>query len=132
MLGIAVWFTDVGPGIAVWFHPTTLMTGSIPTCSLFQCFVYQRAASLHAACFSALYVSEQHPYITFFLPSPAWAEGIVLGLCVCVCVLPQNCCLSSIISKSKQAASHKLGNLRQIVVLYKTGKFLQASVVQIA
>ena len=20
--GTAVWFTDVGPGIAVWFHPT--------------------------------------------------------------------------------------------------------------
>ena len=34
---------------------------------------------------------------------------------VCVCVLPQNCCLNSIISKSKQAASHKLGNLRQTV-----------------
>ena len=27
------------------------------------------------------------------------------------------------ISKSKQAKSHKLGNLRQTVVLYKTGKF---------
>ena len=64
------------------------------------------------------------------LPSPAWAEGTVLGLCVCV--LPQNCCLSSIISKSKQAASHKLGNLRQTVVLYKTGKLLQASMAQIA
>ena len=24
------------------------------------------------------------------LPSPAWAEGTVLSLCVCV--LPQNCC----------------------------------------
>ena len=44
MLGIAVWFTDVEPGIAVWFPPTTLMTGSIP-------------------CFSALHTSEQHPYI---------------------------------------------------------------------
>ena len=28
------------------------------------------------------------------LPSPAWAEGTVLSLCVClsVCLLPQNCC----------------------------------------
>ena len=43
-----------------------------------------------------------------------------------VCVLPQ----SSIILKSKQA-SHKLGNLRQKVGLYKTGKFLQASVAQV-
>ena len=67
----------------------------------------------------------------WLLPSPAWAEGIVLGLCVCVCVLPQNCCLIAIISKSKEAASHKLGNLRQKVVLYKTGKFLQASMAQI-
>ena len=44
-----------------------------------------------------------------------------LCVCVCVCVLPQNCCSSSIIPKSKQAASHKLGNLKQTVVLYKTG-----------
>ena len=54
------------------------------------------------------------------------AECIVL--CVFVCVLPQNCCSNSIISKFKQATSHKLGNLRQTVVLYKTGKFLQANV----
>ena len=31
--------------------------------SLFLCFVYQ---SLHAACFCALFASEQRPYITFF------------------------------------------------------------------
>ena len=55
---------------------------------------------------------------------------VCVCVCVCACVLPQNCCLSSIISKSKQAASHKLGNLRQKVVLYKTGKFLQASMAQ--
>ena len=47
----------------------------------------------------------------------AWAEGTVL----CVCVLPQNCCLNSIITKSKQVAALKLGNLRQTVALYKTG-----------
>ena len=43
-----------------------------------------------------------------------------------VCVLPQNCCPSSIISKSKQATSHKLGNHRRTMVLYKTDKFLQS------
>ena len=53
-------------------------------------------------------------------------------VCVCVCVLTPNLCLNSIISKSKQATSHKLGKLRQKVVLYKTGKFLQVSVAQIA
>ena len=53
-------------------------------------------------------------------------------LCVCVCVLPQNCCLSLIISKSKQVAGLKPGILREKVVLYKTGKFLQASVAPIA
>ena len=51
------------------------------------------------------------------LPSPAWAEGTVL----CVCVLPQNCCLNSIITKFKQVAALKLGNLRQTVALYKIG-----------
>ena len=65
-------------------------------------------------------------YVPNLLPSPAWAEGTVLCLFVCVCVLPQNCCKIQIISNSKQATAHKLGNLRQIVVLYKTGKFLQA------
>ena len=58
-------------------------------------------------------------------------------VCVCVCVFVCVCVHVTtkllIISKSKQAASHKLGNLRQTVVLYKTGKFLvQASVAQIA
>ena len=42
-------------------------------------------------------------------------------VCVCLCVLPQNCCLNSIITKSKQVAALKLGNLRQTVALYKTG-----------
>ena len=56
---------------------------------------------------------------------------LTICLCVCVClsvclsVLPQNCRSSS---KSKQATSHELDNLRQKVVLYKTGKFLQTSV----
>ena len=60
----AVGFTDVVSEIGVWFklHNTAL----IPTCSLFQCFVNQSAASLPAACFCALLTGEQHPYITFF------------------------------------------------------------------
>ena len=41
-------------------------------------------------------------------------------------VLLQNWCLNSIIS-SKQAAALKLDNLRQTMVLYKTGKLFQAS-----
>ena len=63
------------------------------------------------------------------LPSPMWAEGTVL---CCVCVLTPNLFLKSFISKSKQATNLKPGNLRQKVVLYKTGKFLQISVAQIA
>ena len=50
---------------------------------------------------------------------------------VCVCVLTPNLCLNSFISKSKQTTTFKLGKLRQKVVLYKTGKFLQVSVAQI-
>ena len=72
----------------------------------------------------------QHP--TCWAPSPAWAEGTVLSLCVCVCVCVSVCYHKIAVNfnylKSKQATSHKLGNLRQKVVLYKTGKFLQASV----
>ena len=70
------------------------------------------------------------------LPSPAWAEGIVVCSCVCVCVcvsvLPQKCCLNSIISKSKQVAAIKLGNPVQKVDLYKMSRFLQANAAQIA
>ena len=50
----------------------------------------------------------------------------------CVCLLTPNFCLNSFILKSKEAASLKLGNLRQKVVLYKAGKFFQTSVAQIA
>ena len=52
---------------------------------------------------------------------------VCVCVCVFVCVLPQNCCKIQIISNSKQATAHKLGNLRQTVVLYKTGKFLLAN-----
>ena len=39
-------------------------------------------------------------------------------MCIVSMVLPQNCCLNSIITKSKQVAALKLGNLRQTVALY--------------
>ena len=51
---------------------------------------------------------------------------------MCVCVLPQNWCLNSIISKSKEATALRLGNHIQNMVLYKTGKFLLAKAAQIA
>ena len=76
----------------------------------------------------AVFLNYQIQCLLFFI-TLARVGGGNSTLCV---VLPQNCCLSSIILKSKQGASHKLGNLRQTVVLYKTGKFLQASVAQIA
>ena len=34
----------------------------------------------------------------FLLPSPAWAEGTVLSLCVCVCV---SVCLSRLLNQGK-------------------------------
>ena len=48
---------------------------------------------------------------------------------VCVCLLTVKSWLNSIISKSKQATGLKFGSLRENVVLYKTGKFLRASVI---
>ena len=57
-----------------------------------------------------------------------WVEGTVL--CVSVCVLPQDCCKIRL-SQNLNNASYKRGNLRQKVVLYKIGKFLQVSVVQV-
>ena len=69
-------------------------------------------------------------YFHFKLPSPAWAEGTVLCVCVCVCVclLPQNCCKFQLSQNLNKLQVINFGNLRQKVVLYKTGKFLQASV----
>ena len=51
-------------------------------------------------------------------------EGTVLCVCVCLCATTK----LLIISKSKQATSLELDNLRQKVVLYMTGKFLQAHI----
>ena len=53
-------------------------------------------------------------------------------MCVCVCVLPQNCCLNSIISKSKEATVLEHGNHIQSVILYKTEKLFLAKATQIA
>ena len=50
-----------------------------------------------------------------------------LFVCLCVCLRSR-----SFISKSKQAATLRLGNLRQKVVLYEMGKFLQVSIAQTA
>ena len=41
-------------------------------------------------------------------------------------------CMYLLTAKSKQATSHKLGNLRQEVVFCKADKFFQAIVAQIA
>ena len=49
-----------------------------------------------------------------------------------LCVCYHKMAVNSIISKSKQASAHKLCNLRQTVVLYKTGKFLQANTAYMA
>ena len=47
----------------------------------------------------------------------------LVGLCVClsVCLLPQNCCLSSIISKSEHATALNLCKELAILLFYKTG-----------
>ena len=51
----------------------------------------------------------------------------LVGLCVCVCVclsvclLPQNCCLNSIISKFEHATALNLCKELAILLFYKTG-----------
>ena len=96
--------------------------------------------SLHAPTFSAFYTSEQHPYITLVifynldihvysvcmhwphLVNPRCVGGglqYFVGLCVCL--LPQNCCLSSIISKSEHATALNLCKELAILLFYKTG-----------
>ena len=45
----------------------------------------------------------------YYLPSPVWAEGMVLSLCVCVCVrVTPNLRSRLFFSKFKQAASLRL------------------------
>ena len=53
-------------------------------------------------------------------------------MCVCVCLLPQNCCLSSIISKSEHATALNLFKKLAILFFYKTGLFLKAQATQTA
>ena len=42
-------------------------------------------------------------------------------VCVYVCLLPRNCCLSSIISKSEHATALNLCKELAILLFYKTG-----------
>ena len=58
----------------------------------------------------------------------------LVGLCVClsVCLLPQNCCLSSIISKSEHATALNLCKELAILLFYKADKFLKAQATQTA
>ena len=51
---------------------------------------------------------------------------------LCVCLLPQNCCLSSIISKSEHAAALNLCKELAILLFYKADKFLKAQATQTA
>ena len=68
--------------------------------------------------------SQDHSRVLITL---ARVGGGYSSLCLCVCVLPQNWCLNSIISKSKEATVLKHEN----VVLYKTEKFFLAKATQI-
>ena len=56
----------------------------------------------------------------------------LVGLCVCVsvCLLPQNCRLSSIISKSEHATALNLCKELVILLFYKADKFLKVELAQ--
>ena len=58
------------------------------------------------------------------LPSPAWVDGIVLCWFVCVCACYHKIAVQAQLSQNLNKLH--LTNL-QTVVLYKTGKFLQAN-----
>ena len=49
---------------------------------------------------------------------------------LCVCLLPQNCCLSSIISKSEHATALNLCKELAILLFYKADKFLKVELAQ--
>ena len=68
----------------------------------------------------------------FYYPHPR-GQNVQYLVCVCVCarVCVSVCPYLWSVCVTKQATSHKLGNLRQLI-LYKTGKFLQASMAQVA
>ena len=86
----------------------------VPKCPLIEVPLYYHFVD---------FVSIRYLGFSYSLPSPVGGGYSSLFVCVCVCVsvLPQNCCLNSIITKSKQVAALKLGNLRQTVALYKIG-----------
>ena len=82
-------------------------------------------------------VKELHGLLGIITLIRMGGEGTVLSLCVCVCVsVFLSVCLSLCYHKIavkfiyKQATSHKLRNLKQMV-LFKAGKFLQASMAQV-
>ena len=52
------------------------------------------------------------------------------GLHLSVCLLPQNCCLSSIISKSEHATALNLCKELAILLFYKADKFLKVELAQ--
>ena len=95
-------------------------------CSVCTCMYVYMYVCIHAcmhACiyYVCIYVCVCIYVLPYLLPSPVGGGYSSLSVCVCVSVLPQNCCLNSIITKSKQVAVLKLGNLRQTVALYKIG-----------
>ena len=62
--------------------------------------------------------------VHFFIINPRRMGGglqYLVGLCVCmsVCLLPQNCCLSSIISKSEHATALNLCKELAILLFYR-------------
>ena len=65
-------------------------------------------------------------------PRPRGRRVTVLSwfVCLSVCLLPQNCCLSSIISKSEHATALNLCKELAILLFYKADKFLKVELAQ--
>ena len=79
----------VGPGIVVWFHHTGFRDDILhPAC---LCPVNHEAASLHEACFCALFASEQHPYMKLVsvlcLPVSSIPTSLSFFKSFCPCVI---------------------------------------------
>ena len=67
--------------------------------------------------------------VHFINPRLCGRRVTVLGF-VCVCLLPQNCCLNSIISKSEHATALNLCKELAILLFYKADKFLKVELAQ--